>query len=569
MRLSFRPRFAPRMYLLALSLSVIGACTVMPLAIDTQASAPVLDGFGAVTFVPSQGNDAARRLFTQGVAQMYAFNRPEAIRAFKAALAKDPSCGMCAWAIGLQMGPNINNPTRGDLKQAIQYVDYAASHSEGASERDLALIKMLALRYGHSAGNMLAPPAGDVCRTSDGGTTPANPLDVAYAEQMRSLVQRFPNDPDVLAMYAEAEMVATKGDWWHPETGKPAGRMGELATMMEAGLARNPDHVGLNHYMIHGVDAVPVASRAQAAADRLGKLAPKSPHLLHMPSHTYAHLGRYADATRVNQEAVAADEAMFADLKKQNFSITWDWRGHNSHFQWYGALMEGRGDVALETARGAAGRAKGDNLYAEYVRSLPLLTLLHFQRWDALLKEPAPTGSLGLAAVMGDMGRGIAMARTGDTAGAAAILKRLEPMVAKLVAKHAGKDFMGRMVRGMAANAEAELGAEVAFAEQRIDSALALQAKAVAASAKIDLSEPPMLAGGPRVRLGQMQLRAKRFANAEKTFREDLALHPKSGWALDGMVKALTGQGKQAEAQTAQRDMALSWAQADKPLRAN
>lgn len=569
MRSSFRPRFAPKMYLLALSLSVIGACTVIPLTIDTQATAPVLDGFGAVTFVPSQGNEAARSLFSQGVAQMYAFNRPEALRAFKAALAKDPSCGMCAWAIALMMGPNINNPTRGDLKEAIQYVDYAAKHSEGASERDQALIKMLALRYGHSAGNTLAPPAGEVCRTADDGTTPAHPLDVSYAQQMRGLQQRFPNDPDVLAMYAEAEMVATKGDWWHPVTGKPAGRIGELATMMEAGLARTPDHVGLNHYMIHGVDAVPVASRAEAAADRLGKLAPKSPHLLHMPSHTYAHLGRYADATRVNKEAVAADEAMFADLKKQKFSVTWDWRGHNSHFQWYGALMEGRGDVALETARGASSRVKGEHLYAEYVRSLPLLTLLHFQRWDALLKEPAPTGSLGLAAMMGEMSRGIAMARTGDTAGAAAALKRIEPMVQKLVAKNSGKDFIGRMVRGMTANAQAELGAEVAFAEQRIDAALALQAKAVEASAKIDLSEPPMLAGGPRVRLGQMQLRAKRFAEAEKTFRADLALHPKSGWALDGMAKALEGQGKQAEAKLAQRDVAVSWVQADKQLRAN
>ena len=131
--------------------------------------------------------------------------------------------------------------------------------------------------------------------------------------------------------------------------------------MLEAGLVLHPEHVGLNHYMIHTVDAVPVARRAEAAADRLGALAPKSPHLLHMPSHTYAHLGRYADATRVNQAAVAADEAMDAEMKRQKFSVSKDWRGHNLHFQWYGALMEGRGDLALSTARTAAGRAKGDN----------------------------------------------------------------------------------------------------------------------------------------------------------------------------------------------------------------
>ncbi len=569
MRSSFRPRFAPKLYILALSLSVIGACTVIPLAIDTQATAPVLDGFGAVTFVPSQGNEPARRLFTQGIAQMYAFNRGESIRAFKAALAKDPSCGMCAWGVGLLMGPNINNPTRGDLKTALQYVDYAITHSQGASERDLSLMKMLALRYGHSAGNTLAPPSGEVCRTADSDGKPADPLDISYAQQMRGLMQRYPNDPDVLAMYVEAEMVATRGHWWDPKTGKPNGRIGELATLMEASLARNPDHVGLNHYLIHGVDAVPVASRAEAAADRLGKLAPKSPHLLHMPSHTYAHLGRYADATRVNQEANAADEAMMADLKKLKFSITMDWRNHNTHFQWYGALMEGRGDLAMETARAAALRGKGEHKYAEYVRSLPILTLLHLQRWDALLKEPAATGKFGVAGVISGMAHGIAKARTGDKAGAAAALKAMEPKAKELLAANKGKDFISKVVTALVATAQAELGAEVAFAEDRVDAALALQETAVKASAGIDSYEPPMLASGPRLRMGGMLLRAKRFAAAEKVFRSDLKDHPKSGWALDGMAKALLGQGKQTEAQVAQREMASSWVLADKQLRAN
>lgn len=569
MRSSLRPRSAPRLYILALSLSVIGACTTLtPLTVDTRATAPVIDGFGATTLLPSQANEPARRLFAQGMAQVYAFNPGEAIRAFKAALAQDPECGMCAWAIAQQMGPNINNPTRGDLKMAMQYVDYAVKHSKGVSPRDMALIESLALRYGHSAGSTLAPPGGgDICRTASSTTRPADPLDIAYAQQMRVLTSRFPADPDILSMYAEAEMVATRGDWWNPATGKPIGLIGELATMLEAGLARHPDHVGLNHYMIHAVDAVPVAARAIAAADRLGSLAPKSPHLLHMPSHTYAHLGRYADATRVNQLAVAADEAMMEQLKQQKFSITRDWRGHNSHFQWYGALMEGRGDLALETARAAAGRARSDHAYSEYVRSLPMLTLLHMQRWEQVLKEPMPTGGKGIAAVLGEMARGIAMARLGQSAEARATLARLEPQVKTLVARSGGKDYMDRMALAFATSARDQLGAEIAFAEQRVDEALKLQAQAVAATAVVDSSEPPMLASGPRLRLGSMQLRAKRFAQAEQVFRTDLALHPKSGWALQGLGKALAAQNKQAEAKNAERDMAASWVLADAQLR--
>lgn len=551
----------------ALSLSVIAACSILPLTVDTKATAPVLDGFGETTLAPSHGSDAARRLFAQGMAQAYAFNRPEAIRAFKAALAQDPDCGMCAWGVAVQMSPNINNRTRGDLAEAAKYADYALRHSKGVSERDLALIESLAVRYGRSAGRALAAPYAEICRTPEGASELADPLDIAYAGYMQQLAARFPADPDVLTHYAEAEMVATRSDWWDPKTGKPSGRIGALADMVEAGLAKYPGHVGLNHYMIHVVDAVPVAARAVAAADRLGKLAPKSPHLLHMPSHTYAHVGRYADATRVNQLAVAADEAMFAELKKQKFSISMDWRGHNSHFQWYGALMEGRGDLALETARGAAGRSKGDREYNEYTRSLPMLTLLHLQRWDALLKEPMPGGDKGLATVLGEMSRGIAMARTGRHAEARSALGQVKAAAGTLVARHTGTGFMDKMVRSLAGTAEAQLGAEIAFAEQRTDEALALQAKAVEAAAVVDRAEPPMLASGPRHRLGSMQLKAKRFAAAEQTFRDGLALHPGSGWALNGLEKALSAQGKTEAASAAQRTLEISWVNADSQVR--
>ena len=556
-----------KLSMMAASLSLIGACSMLPLSIDKRATAPILDGFGATTLVPSHANEAARRLFAQGMAQAYAFNRPEAIRAFKAALAQDRSCGLCAWGVAVQMGPNINGPKRGDLREVSKYVDYAVRHRQGASPRDLALINSLALRYGHSAALAIAPPAGEICRTTIDAGESADPLDIAYADYMRDLVARFPNDPDVLTHYAEAEMVATSGEWWDRISGKPMGRIGELAGMVEAGLKAHPEHVGLNHYMIHVVDATPVAARAEAAADRLGKLAPKSPHLLHMPSHTYAHLGRYADATRVNQQAVAADEAMFAELKQQNFTISMDWRGHNGHFQWYGALMEGRGELALASARASAGRSKSDSEYGEYVRSLPILTLLHLQRWEELSKEPLPTGEQGVAIVLGEMGRGIALARTGQAPQATAALERLKPRAKLLLAKHVGKGYIAKILRGLVISAETQLGAEIALANGRIDDALALQMQAAEAADFADRTEPPTLAGGPRQRLGAMQLRAKRFAAAEQSYRADLAIHPRNGWALNGLEKALAAQGKQTEAQSAQRDLAANWALADTQAR--
>ena len=553
----------------ALVLGLSGACTVAPPSlVERGARAPLLDGYGDATLQPSRANEAARRLFAQGMAQAYAFNRPEAIRAFKAALAQDPACAMCAWGVAWQLGPNINNPKRGDLAEALRHVDHALKHAGGLSARDRALVEALALRYGRGGASEPVPPAPDICRApgANARSEPADPLDIAYAARMRELVARHPRDPDVLSLYAEAELVATDQEWWAEADGKPSGRVGEVADLVEAALARTPDHVGLNHYMIHAVDAVPVAARAVPSANRLGRLAPKSPHLLHMPAHTYAHVGRYADATRVNQLAVAADEALMADLARQGFPVVYDWRGHNTHFQWYGALMEGRAGLALDTARAAAGRAKGSHAYAEYTRSLPMLTLLHLERWDAVLREPAGSGDQGLAAVLAGAAQGIARARTGDLAGARAALARVQPQAEALVAKYPGKDYLPRMLRSLAGGTSRELAAELAFAEGRVDAALALQEAAVAAAGDADRAEPPMLAGGPRLRLGAMQLRAGRFAAAEQSFRAELARHPGSGWALRGLGRALAAQGREGEAGAARAQLAASWPRAEAGL---
>jgi hypothetical protein len=343
--------------------------------------------------------------------------------------------------------------------------------------------------------------------------------------------------------------------------------MGEVATRIEAALQRHPQHTGLNHYLIHAVDALPVAARAAAAADRLGALAPKSPHLLHMPAHTYVNLGRYADASRVNEQALAADASLAQELAAQGFSVSKDWRAHNSHFLWYAALMQGRGDLALETARGSATRAaNADHEFGEIARSRPLMTLVRLERWEAVLAEPQPGGDKGPAKVLGLYARGTALARTGEAAQAAARLAELEPAAAALIAAHAGSSYPDKLLRGIGEMARASLRAEVAMAEGRADAALAAQAQAVGLSKDLDENEPPVLGAPARLALGDLQLKARRFAEAEATFRDDLARHPRSGWALRGLARAVQAQGREAEAGALKRDAEREWPAADRAL---
>ncbi len=554
-------------------LGLLTACALGPLQPDRTARAPDLKGFGDVQVPITSAVPAAQRWYTQGVLQAYAFNEKEAVRMFKAGLAQDADCAMCAWGVAWQLGPTINDTDHSRVPEALRYLDYALARAARATPRERELMDALALRYGHGSqareAREMAPLLAERCGAKGDDNEKADPLDLAYAERLRTLVAAAPTDPELLSLWAEAEMVATRADWWDAKTGKAAGRIGDVASALEAGLALQPAHIGLNHYLIHAVDARGVAQRAEAAADRLGALAPASPHLVHMPSHTYGRIGRYADAARVNEAAVAADVTLAAEQKAQGFDNTKDWRNHDQHFLWFAALMQGRGDAAVQAAREIAGRAaQSKHIYGDYRRSLPLLALLRLQRWEAVLQEPVPDAQFGLAQALGEQARGVAYARTGRLPEARAALAKAETGEATVAKVHKDKAGFDRVLRELAGSGTARLRAEIASAEGRHAEALALQAQSVAASQRADDSEPPMLAAGARVALGDLQLRAGQPAQAEQTFREDLALMPANGWALSGLAQALRAQGKAADAEALKPQVDRAWAQADGALRA-
>src|SRR5690606_8123545 len=96
------------------------------------------------------------------------------------------------------------------------------------------------------------------------------------------------------------------------------------------------------HLFIHAVEASADPSRAEAAADRLRGAAPAAGHLVHMPAHIYVRVGRYADSIAVNRDAVAADEAMLAQMGEAASPIyRYGYYPHNVHFLMISAQMAG------------------------------------------------------------------------------------------------------------------------------------------------------------------------------------------------------------------------------------
>ena len=71
-------------------------------------------------------------------------------------------------------------------------------------------------------------------------------------------------------------------------------------------LSEQPDHPGIAHYIIHAYDYPPLASDALDAARSYAKIAPDSPHALHMPSHIFTRLGLWQESIESNLASEAA-----------------------------------------------------------------------------------------------------------------------------------------------------------------------------------------------------------------------------------------------------------------------
>jgi len=296
--------------------------------------APVLfDNLGDYHRTITTTSRQAQAYFDQGLRLLYGFNHHEAQAAFREAARLDPACAMCVWGSALTYGSNYNSPTdaereRGAWAAVSRARTLAATRG---TEPERALIAALAAR--HSA----APTADRAA------------LDRAYADAMRDVTRRFPADLDAATLFADALMNLRPWSLWTPE-GTPQPGTEEIVATLERVLADDPRHPGANHLYIHAVEASPDPRRAEAAADRLLALMPGAGHMVHMPSHIYYRIGRYADAGSVNVAAVAADRAYFA--KSQPSPI---YRGmyypHNLDFVWHAASMEGRGAECVRAAR--------------------------------------------------------------------------------------------------------------------------------------------------------------------------------------------------------------------------
>jgi tetratricopeptide (TPR) repeat protein len=511
---------------------------------------PLIPGMGNHRHPIVTASSEAQLYFDQGFNFVFGFNHEEAVRSFRRAAELDPNAPMPHWGIAWALGPNYNldvDDARAD--QANIAITQALKLSVGGSDIERAYIEAMAVRFPMTP----KPDRAALARK--------------YSDAMRDLSRKYPDDLDAATLYAESLMNLRAWKLWSLD-GKPAERTEEIVAVLESVLARNPSHLGANHYYIHTIEASPTPGRGLPSATRLDRLAPAAGHLTHMPAHIYARVGDQAAAARANEAGAQADREYFMIAPADSF-YGLAYFTHNLHFLADSEMMRGR----LAGARRAAGEV-ADKM-APHTQMMPMVeslitmktaVLLRFGRHDEVLALASPPADHPVEVAWWHFARGVALARTGKAEAAAQERMALAETSAKVPPEALFGGTGLESARTVLALTSIVLDARIAAANGSLPDAIRLWTSAVAAADKLPYDEPPIFFYPVRESLGAALLLNGRAEEAERVFRVDLARHPQNARSLFGLHESLVKQGKNADAEWVQRAFDEAWKDADTTL---
>jgi tetratricopeptide (TPR) repeat protein len=513
--------------------------------------APKLKGLGDYHFTVTTQNPESQRFFNQGLRLTYAFNHSEALRAFKEAARLDQRNAMAYWGWALVLGPNLNLPMIPEVApQAYRAIQIAVSLKDKISERERAYIEALATRY------------------TDQPTDDRKPFDMAYARAMAKLVESYPDDIDAATLYAASLMNLSPWDYWNLD-GSPKGYTEVILKTLQSVVDRNPRHAGALHYYIHVVE-LRHPERGERHADMLGELMPGAGHLVHMPSHIYMRIGRFADSYEANRRAVEADEDYITQCRSQGI-YPLNYYPHNIHFMAWSAMLQGHPDRALEAARKIVEKVPPElsadkNVWALYETFLsqPMFVMVRFGMWEEMLAEPKPDLESEFMTGIWHYGRALAYIHSNRLTEAR---RELRPLSVAQEAMGNVEHYIGfSTAKTLLTIAHEIVEGELAYAEGYTLEGLAHLERAVRLEDGLRYNEPPDWYFPLRHFLGAMLLDAGRPNEAEVVYSADLRKNPENGYSLFGLKIALEQQGKREDALAVAKRFDRAWAGATHKL---
>ncbi|MGB0284830.1 MAG: hypothetical protein ACPGGI_07345, partial [Candidatus Poseidoniaceae archaeon] len=350
-------------------------------------------------------NEEALKLFVEGYGHYLNYNHEQAIACFMACTEADPNCAMAWWGIAYCLSSNYNwAPGLGSGYDAIQQALKVMDH---CSEVEQDLIRALSTRHTQEARDGADPTVLNM------GNLPE--LNVAFAEAMAPLYEKYAGNLAVTAIYVEALMNLKAWQLWDKNTATGEITPADDNTLLlvkimedafEASEAARVDPA-LCHLYCHALELSPFPERALPAADVLRTRMPGLGHLVHMPSHIDAWVGQWKEAIECNIAAVEADDH-YVSVTGNESQFYKFYRMHNHHFIVWCAMFDGQYETALKYARKAvdtlpagdadhgvqfmlAGIIPMGAIFLESYVTMPWHVMIRFGKWDEILAEPMYT----------------------------------------------------------------------------------------------------------------------------------------------------------------------------------
>ena len=479
---------------------------------------------GAVDF-PVSCSAQAQLEFNRAVTLLHHMTYPQAREAFRQVAATDAHCAMAQWGVAMTLFQPLwpTRPRPAELQQGWEAVQKAQALKPATQRERLFLATAEAF--------FLEPASSDYW------------LRIRRWEQASaSLHAAFPDDPEASAFYALALLATAPSDRISREHADQA------AEILLRIYARNPDHPGAMHYLVHAND-VPGRERESLEITRKYEaVAPDNPHALHMPTHIYTRLGDWNAVIKGNQLAA---QAALKYPAGDNGQFVWDEFPHGIEYLIYGYLQQGSDEQAalqLQRLRTTA-RLEPTFKTAFHLASTQSRYALERRDWRAaeaiVSREPATLDwdRFAWPEAITRFAHGLGAVHLGKVAEAQAAAERLGDLEAKM--RNAGEDLFARNIRVLGL----ELRGWIAAAQEQTAASLSLMAEA----AELERSTPKhAVTPGPTLpadeHWGDLLMQRKNPAEALAAYRRSMAIYPKRFNGLLGAARAASEVGDRSAA---------------------
>ena len=530
-------------------------CMVPPGA-EPALPAVLMTGQGVIEMPVTSNSAEAREFFLQGVAQLHSFWAREAERSFLQAAALDPSMAMAYWGIATAAG--------GEHRSSWQNLRDRSGRGRGGSARS-ATGKVERTASGAAIdAKTRAREAIDKAMSMRAAVTPRERLyieaqwarlypstpdpDADFIAAMRKLVAAYPDDLEAKSMLG---LVMLYGYELPAKTPRPLTLEG--VALLEQVVAVDADHVGANHYLIHGYEGSTAPEKGWRASELYPRLVPNIPHALHMPAHIYIQSNRVEDAVK----ALTAASANELGYMNADALYPPGHYGHNVHFLVHALNVLGHYEESMtqvrlllafkETPRERAGDSQR-TVWRQGHFAL-IKTLVRFERWrDILEGDVLPRYDKPEQQAWAAWARGLAHSALGQKDAAAA---SLAAMRSSIEISGAGLEPLRIAALELQASLEARAG-------QRRASLRHFE-EAANREASMLYTEPPAYPRPVAEGWGHVALETGDPRTADKAYLRALAIEPGSGRAYLGRARALQAMGKSRESREMFRRASQAW----------